>query len=147
MEIAKVHPFPEKGQWWAHKHPLVLHQVQYPGEITGFKMWHPLEGILDTSVVMPLGSSWSFLWFEGVISTDYFREKPLRTGDTYWSPYSQIVFFIGPVDRKNNVVTILSDIAIPLLSSDNCFFARLTQGPVDPGEEPPTAYDRILKED
>jgi hypothetical protein len=144
MEITQIRPFPEKGQWWAHGNPLVLHQVAYPGtEITAFKMWHPLEGVTDASYVMPLGPEWSFLWFEGIVSMDYFREKPLRTGDTYWSPHSQMIFFIGPVDRKNNVVTILSDIQIPIGPD----FTRLTRGPIDVNTESPTAYDRILKEE
>ncbi len=145
MEITQIHPFFEPGQWWAHKSPLVLNRVKYVGDTVVFTQWHPVEGISEAAWLVPLNlSEWSYLGFEGVVSADYFRDKPLRMGDSHWNRATRQVFLLGPIDREG-FVTILSDVPVTIDMGQK--FERLTQGPPDPSEDPPTAYDRILTEE
>jgi len=144
MEIGEIHPFMEKGQWWATKKPLVLYQVTSPGTgMAMLKQWHPIEGIIDVSYIEPLDDDWTYLWFFGVVSVDYFQEKDLRQGDAFWSSQTRQVFLLGPVDRK--FATILSDDRVTIDPSNGAF-QRLSRGPVDPATEPKSVYDRILEE-
>jgi len=144
MEIGEIHPFMEKGQWWATKKPLVLYQVTSPGSgVAMLKQWHPIEGIIDVSYIEPLDDHWTYLWFLGVIHKDYFQEKDLRQGDAFWSIPTRQVFLLGPVDRE--FVTILSDAPVAIDPS-NGGFQRLSRGPLDPETEPKSVYDRILEE-
>jgi hypothetical protein len=144
MEIAEILPFMEKGQWWATKKPLVLHQVTSPGNgLACFKMWSPIEGITDATYVEPLDDNWVYLWFSGVISVDYFQDKDLRQGDAYWSIQSRQVFLLGPLVERE-FVTILSDAPVTIDPSNK--FQRLSRGPLDPSTEPKSVYDRILEQ-
>jgi len=143
MEIGEIHPFMEKGQWWATKKPLVLYQVTSPGTgMAMLKQWHPIEGIIDVSYIEPLDDDWTYLWFFGVVSVDYFQEKDLRQGDAFWSIQTRQVFLLGPVDRE--FVTILSDSPVTIDPGNK--FQRLSRGPLDPTTEPKSVYDRILEE-
>jgi hypothetical protein len=143
MEIGEIHPFMEKGQWWATKKPLVLYQVTSPGSgVAMLKQWHPIEGIIDVSYIEPLDDDWTYLWFFGVVSVDYFQEKDLRQGDAFWSIQTRQVFLLGPVDRE--FVTILSDAPVTIDPGNK--FQRLSRGPLDPTTEPKSVYDRILEE-
>lgn len=142
MRIHEVTPYPEKGQWWAHKVPLLLYQVEWPGDLITFKEWHPLEGIRDASFVGPLNSDeWAYLWFSGEIGLNLLKElEPVRVGDAYMVGPDQI-FFVGGVNRLNATVVVLSDNPV-VFGRDK--ITKLLAGPVDPADEPLSAYERIL---
>lgn len=143
MRIKDVRPFPVKDQWWTNKEELLLYKVVCPGDGCHlFKVWHPVLGIVDSSWVGPLSNTWTYLWFSGVISGDYFKGlDPLRVGDAYVTAQEQ-VFFIAAVDRVKEWVTIISDEVIAL--GGDVRLQKLLAGPVNPADEPPSAYERIL---
>lgn len=146
MRLTEVRPYPQTGQWWASKNPLMLHQVVSPGECCVLKVWDPVRGIQKNPVLPPLSSTnWVYLGFSERISVDpYFTKwKPLRRGDAFHTPRGE-VFFIGEVNPNEKTVWVLSDEEFYLRDT---LPIRLQQGPPDPADTPASSYERLLAED
>jgi len=147
MKLQDIRPFPEAGQWWTKKDELLLYRVVCPGDgVHLFKQWHPILGIIDCSWVGPLGPEWVFLWFSGVLGMDFFKgHEPLRVGDIY--VVRDNAFFIGGLDRSKGVVTVIADEMVSFGDTYPPSLRKLLMGPVDPADEPLSAFERILADE